>query len=62
MLGGPEFQRRLIKALEDELASELTNVLLAKDWNDFESRRGKIRAYQRAVEMAHEIVKQMEAS
>lgn len=60
MLGGPEFQRRLVAVIEAELDSHRYDLILAKDWSDFVERRGKVRGMERVVEIAHEIVKKME--
>lgn len=60
MLGGPEFQRRVIAALDTEIGEQLTNLMLAKEWPDFMQRRGTIRGLEWARDKAHEIIKQME--
>ncbi len=62
MLGGPEFQRRIIAALDIEIGEQTRSLLLAKEWPDFMQRRGHIRGLEWARDKAHEIVKLMEGN
>ncbi len=61
MLGAPEFQRRIIAALEAEALEQAKNLMLAKDWSDLVERRGRIRGLEWALMRVHEIIKAMEA-
>lgn len=62
MLGGAEFQRRMIERLNDEYAAQLKGLMLSKDWSDFAERRGRVKAVEKAIGDAHDIIKDMEGN
>lgn len=60
MLAGAEFSRRLLTKLQQDIDIKTAELLLSKNWDDFCDRRGQVRALKRALDDAHDIIRQIE--
>jgi len=57
----PALSRNMLRDLEAERAKEFDGLLSARDWADFEKRRGKIHGLDVAIVFCQEAKKRIDA-
>ena len=57
----PALARTLERALTEEVEKRTEALVLAKDWPDFEKRRGELNGLQAAISICESITKRLNA-
>jgi hypothetical protein len=57
----PALSRNLLRDLQIERAKQYEGLIAAKDWPDFEKRRGLIKGIDAAIDLCAEAKKKLEA-